>query len=624
MSLQEKAREKVARMLRFNAAEAPAGGSTQWKLLVLDEQSRDAICPLYSVGGLRKQGVTLHLMLSGAREAIPDVPAIYLCRPSDENIERVAEDCAKSLYTKMHLNFSTRLLRPTMESLARRCLESNSVGAIHTLYDAYLDFVALEPQLFTLNQKETFYGYNSSAGGDAAIEAMMRRTAESLFTVFATLGQVPVIRAPMGGPAQMVAQLLHEALAAHLRGTGGGGGGAGSLFAESGLESYARPLVVIYDRSVDIATPLVHAATYQGIVADVTSYRLNRCACVGTDGRQRTYDLDVEADAFWRQQKGESFPDAIDASGRVLSDVQAREAVLRRQTATGEAPAPAAQAQAPDSNGGGGASLNVLVDSLPELMEKKKLLESHTNIMDICMGVLSSRGIPDFMDMESDIEKYSAQDLIKFFEKGTGLLVDRVRLAAVWLCSGREISREDYDLVLNNLCANPDASDAKADGASGNPRGAIPMDAETARKALSWLRRFMSVGGFSGGMGGAGGGAESAAAEFLGNLLSRGKQMLGSVKKYKTTNLVEAAVQGGSGLGLGMVHLDPKVRGSVPPAQQQAPHEGKVVAFCIGPGCYGEYQNMVDSLGTKITYGCSELASPDDFMRQLDRLGAEM
>eukprot|EP00968_Pinguiococcus_pyrenoidosus_P015892 scaffold1492_cov257-Pinguiococcus_pyrenoidosus.AAC.7 len=82
-------------MLRFNQAE-PSQEGAKWKLLVLDEyeiwrswlslprvglitsplipmcrQARDVICPLYSVSGLRKQGVTLHLMLQSARECIP-------------------------------------------------------------------------------------------------------------------------------------------------------------------------------------------------------------------------------------------------------------------------------------------------------------------------------------------------------------------------------------------------------------------------------------------------------------------------------------------------------------------------------------------------------------------------
>ena len=41
-----------------------------------DAYCRDIISPLLKVGDLRKQGITLHLLLDGEREAITDVPVL--------------------------------------------------------------------------------------------------------------------------------------------------------------------------------------------------------------------------------------------------------------------------------------------------------------------------------------------------------------------------------------------------------------------------------------------------------------------------------------------------------------------------------------------------------------------
>lgn len=36
--------------------------------------------------------------LETEREAIPDVPAIYFCRPTEDNMRRIAADAGKRLY----------------------------------------------------------------------------------------------------------------------------------------------------------------------------------------------------------------------------------------------------------------------------------------------------------------------------------------------------------------------------------------------------------------------------------------------------------------------------------------------------------------------------------------------
>ena len=63
------------------------------------------ILPLLRVADLRKRGITLHLALDSEREAITDVPAIYFCRPTEENLRRIAKDMEDGLYGSYYFNF---------------------------------------------------------------------------------------------------------------------------------------------------------------------------------------------------------------------------------------------------------------------------------------------------------------------------------------------------------------------------------------------------------------------------------------------------------------------------------------------------------------------------------------
>ena len=75
---------------------SPAGdqvtqGPLVWKVLILDELSKDILATSLRVQDLRDQGVTLHMQLHSPRPPLPDVPAVYFVTPTIENIRRIAE-----------------------------------------------------------------------------------------------------------------------------------------------------------------------------------------------------------------------------------------------------------------------------------------------------------------------------------------------------------------------------------------------------------------------------------------------------------------------------------------------------------------------------------------------------
>jgi sec1 family domain-containing protein 1 len=200
----------VHRMLAFNEEDSvssynesngyslpPAGSShNQWKILIYDTACRAIISPILSVQQLRRRGVTLHLLLNSEREAIPDVPAIYFCRPTKENLAIIAQDCAKGLYARAHLNFVTKLDRPLMEEFAKLVVQTASLESIASVHDQYLDYVCLEKRLFSLHKVNSYATYNGSGATEEMMEQAMTDVAYGLFSVVASLGQIPIIRCP--------------------------------------------------------------------------------------------------------------------------------------------------------------------------------------------------------------------------------------------------------------------------------------------------------------------------------------------------------------------------------------------------------------------------------------------
>lgn len=85
--------------------------------------------------------------------------------------------------------------------------------------------------------------------------------------------------------------------------------------------SFQRPLLIVLDRGVDMATPLHHTWTYQALAHDVLDLSLNRLVVEenlgkspagGARAKTRACELDNK-DRFWSQHKGSPFPTVAEA-----------------------------------------------------------------------------------------------------------------------------------------------------------------------------------------------------------------------------------------------------------------------------------------------------------------------
>ena len=261
----------LKRMLNFNVpATKSSSAEPQWKVLIYDRFGQDIISPLLTVKELRELGVTLHLNLHSDRDSIPDVPAVYFVLPTDDNIRRICQDLQNQLYDSYYFNFISAISRQKLEDIAQTAIQSNCVQQVSKVFDQYLNFISLEEDMFTLRNLDkelSYYDINKGDVKDTDMELIMETIVDSLFSVFVTLGTVPIIRCPRGNAAEMVAEKLDKKLRENLRDA------RNSFFTtdniQAGQFSFQRPLLVLLDRNLDLASMLHHTWTYQALAHDV-------------------------------------------------------------------------------------------------------------------------------------------------------------------------------------------------------------------------------------------------------------------------------------------------------------------------------------------------------------------
>ena len=127
--------------------------------------------------------------MKSQRHQIPDVPVLYLVEPTAENLQLIASDLSRNLYSDAYINFLYSISRPLMEDFAAQVANSGTSEGIAQVYDQYLNFVVGEPDLFSLAMgKETYWALNSAQTADDVLDSMVDRIVTGLFSVVVTMG----------------------------------------------------------------------------------------------------------------------------------------------------------------------------------------------------------------------------------------------------------------------------------------------------------------------------------------------------------------------------------------------------------------------------------------------------
>lgn len=227
---------------------------TYFKILILDDTTKSMISPLLKLNDLRSLGITTYFNINTKRQKITDIPVVYFISATPENISIIIDDIEKDLYHSYYLNFTTQVKRSELERLAFSASNVKRGNYVQSVYDQHVDFVALQSNLFTI------------------------QNISSLFSVFYSYQCCPFI----------VSRTVNcESLKKKF----------------STLERKSqKPLLIVLDRSFDYTTPMEHVWTYNALINDLLDFSNNK---VTFDAK--SYEIDPN-DVFWRENQNEYFP----------------------------------------------------------------------------------------------------------------------------------------------------------------------------------------------------------------------------------------------------------------------------------------------------------------------------
>lgn len=604
LNLRQKQTECITRMLNLNQPVNSTGTANEevYKILIYDKYCQNMLSPLIHVKDLRKHGVTLYLLIDKDRKPVHDVPAIYFVQPNQSNIQRIVNDASHSLYDSFHLNFSSSIPRPLLEDLASGMLNSDSINRISKVHDQYLEFVTLEENLFSLAQKSSYVQLNDPSAGDREIEEIIEKIVSGLFCVLATLAVVPIIRCPRGGPAEMVASALDQRMRDHLL-------SKNNLFSEGGnfASSFQRPILCIFDRTFELSVGIQHDFRYRPLVHDVLGLKLNRLSVPGEKGGMRSYELD-SFDPFWVANGSLEFPEvAIEIETQLNKYKKDVDEVNRRTGGNAE------EFDGQDLIGNTKHLMNA-VNSLPELTERKQVIDKHTNIATVLLGEIKERSLDSYAKKEYDMMVRGGIDRNELLSvlKGKGTKMDKLRFAIMFLISTESIPQSEVEMVEAALRESEVDTSAFQYVKKIKSLNVSLASANSASRSniVDWAEKLY-------------GQSISAVTAGVKNLLSNDRQLA-------LTRTVDALMEGRPNPEIdSYVLYDPRAPKSSSGASHLKGPFKEAIVFMIGGGNYVEYGSLQELALRQqpvkhVIYGTTEILTGAEFVEQLSLLGQKM
>ena len=480
------------------------------------------------------------------------------------------------MYESYNINFTSTLSRSLMEELAGIAVATNTATSIAQVYDQNLNFVCLDDNLFSIELSNSYQTIHDPTTPESKIEAYVTNVTAAIFSVIGTTGRIPIIKCCKGSVAEHIGRKLESKLRDCIMNT------RLNIFAEQ--MHLSRPVLVLMDRSRDLASMLAHSWTYATLFHDILDMKLNRVSTLIEErGRKVMKSFDIEVtDPMWKKMSTLTLPEvAMDIEQetksyeKTVNNVGVKDGVADVDT----------------------DALNSAIQALPELQQKKTVLDMHTALASSLLKSIVDRELDAFISMEESITNtvyelnQSVSTLLTVLQDPKKLPADKLRLFLIFFLSNPEIpdtdvSKLEHALKESQCDISPIQYAKNVKMYSKMTLATLEQHNQTPKgPSVDYLGSFTSnLSKLTESLGSVG------ISEKLGNFV---RDMLPSKKELPVTQVVHAILEGQNNSACleDYITLDPKAQVSGPSRNQVFK---EAIVFMIGGGNYYEYLNLVE------------------------------
>ena len=382
MSLSEIVRDYIERIL---------SDQKEMKVLVLDDETTSIVSLVISQSTILEREVFLvekidsSILTDPSRETekLTHMSAIYIVRPTDENITKLGQALENPKYGSYYIYFTNTVRMDVL----RRLANADRNDLVKQVYEIYCDFYVVNPNLFSLNQPNTICLLKPMPSYQSIELTTFNRIVDGIFSVLMSLRKFPVIRYQRTSPiCASIADKLH-----------------GKLREDPDLMSYftqrsttghkqtidgvdQSTMLLLIDRREDPVTPLLHQWTYQAMLHELLGIEQNRVRLKRSEevkDEMKNIPLSVEQDKFYEENIYQNFGElAINIQTYVDHYQQARQRTSKIESIE---------------------DMKKFIEGYPEFSQMAGNVSKHVTLTSELDNTIKGRSLLEVSEVEQDI-----------------------------------------------------------------------------------------------------------------------------------------------------------------------------------------------------------------------------
>ncbi|GJQ14076.1 hypothetical protein GpartN1_g5867.t1 [Galdieria partita] len=363
-------------------------------VLIVDRYTLKIVSAVFRMSELVSVGISLVEQLEAERTYLPSADAVYILNPTIRTAKLLRKE-SNANFKSFHILFIRHLQDSVFQQFQ---LPGSFISKVKTLKELYLDFIAREEMVFSLERPSAsiLQLYNK---GKEAREEELSLVADRLVTLLYSFG-FDQVQYRYHASSFISKKLIFET-SKRLR----------QLYEWAPRKRVIPPLeptVFVLERPSDLVSVLLHEFTYQAMCYDLAP--LDRSSCNGSTFQYEYSDatgktkkghgiLEDENDPLWKKLRHQHIADAI----------KELDSELKAFASTNKA----AQLQQNKSYQSGTSEskdrsvmikeLNAALRSFPEYHEKLSRYALHQELMSTCMREYHRRNLRKIAEVEQDI-----------------------------------------------------------------------------------------------------------------------------------------------------------------------------------------------------------------------------
>ena len=130
-----------------------------FKVLIYDDVSFDIIKHFVKIYSLRENNITLNINIKSNKERAPDIMAIYLISPSDENFSLIINDMKNNIFDNYYINIINMPNKNEIDfsNFYMDLMQNDFFNRIYKINIIPINILIYHKNVFSLNLKKSFY-----------------------------------------------------------------------------------------------------------------------------------------------------------------------------------------------------------------------------------------------------------------------------------------------------------------------------------------------------------------------------------------------------------------------------------------------------------------------------------